>query len=87
MHAMREASRSERASGELRVVFGDDVRLWARPDTRAPATCVLRRGTVVRALQRRRSWTLVEYDAGATADLAAGWVFNKYLRSVTVPHR
>jgi hypothetical protein len=63
----------------FRVVTGDRLRLREKPSMEAKVLDELNRGKLVRVIEKRRNWTLVEVMYQDSNDVLQGWVATRYI--------
>jgi len=72
-------------SGDMRFVTVMSLDVRSRPKRRSTKLHTLAFGEVVRFVDRRRGWALVEFPEGANGDMLRGWVFARYLGRLPMP--
>ena len=63
-----------------RFVIANRLNVRQNPNTKSPIIDELFLGEVVRIIEKRKNWTLVEYKQEISQKEIRGWVFTRYIR-------
>lgn len=66
----------------LRIVVAKCLNMRANKNRRSSVVALLYFGSIVRVIERRKNWTLVEYVNPESQLATQGWVFSRYLKKV-----
>jgi hypothetical protein len=69
---------SKKSYGNTRIIKGNGMHLRHQPNTKSKSFGLLYIGKVVREIEKRNKWILVEVTLGDADKTVRGWVFSKY---------